>query len=71
MTDKDITEFVEFGLPDGDILPIDKCACGTRYLPWDFLIGMNYDPRRLHMCRKCGRKMYFEMTIKIFEASSD
>jgi len=65
MKDKDITSQVKWGLIDGDLLPLERCACGAEYESWDFILSTESDDP--HTCEKCGRRIYFEVIIKVFE----
>jgi len=68
MEDKDVTELVDFGLNDDEVLPITTCVCGAEYNPWHFTISMGNDcGYLLHPCPKCGRKLYFTVSIRVFE----
>jgi len=63
--DKDITDEVKFQLNDDECLPLTRCACGVEFLPWDFIIGVYKDmPAE---CSNCKRRMYFTVSIKVFE----
>jgi DNA-directed RNA polymerase subunit RPC12/RpoP len=61
----DITDKVEFLNPDDESLPLTKCACGVVFTPWDFDISVYEDD--LTACPNCGRKMFFESNIRVFE----
>ena len=63
--DKDITSLVNFGNNDGELLPITKCICGTRFIAWDFIISIY--PDTPYECPSCKRKLYFSLSIKLFE----
>jgi len=62
---KDITNQVEYGDVDSESMPITKCVCGMKYGAWDFIISIYKDDTK--KCPKCGRELYFEQTIKVFE----
>ena len=65
MTDKDVTALMTFGENDGEVLPIDKCACGAKYDRWQFILSIYPDePRKCHHCR---RRFYFRNKITIYE----
>lgn len=66
---KDITDEVEFGLNDGESLPLTKCVCGKKFDFWNFLLseGSGYPSE----CSECGRKMYFEADIKVYEIEKE
>lgn len=66
--DKDVTDKVEFDLPDGECLPVNQCACGQKYPPWDFTFGMERDYPKC--CPTCGRWFYFTVSIKVFEVEN-
>jgi len=63
--DKDITNEVSFERNDDEHLPLTKCACGAKFEPWDFILGIerDYPKSRLH----CKRKLYFTVDIKVYE----
>jgi len=61
----DVTDSVEFHLNDGECLPLTKCVCGKRFAPWDFILGVDED--YAHTCPKCGRRLFFGGTIKVYE----
>jgi len=63
--DKDITDQVEFGDPDGESLPLTQCACGRKFYPWDFVLTCY--PDMAHECN-CGRKLYFRNEVTVYEA---
>ena len=63
--DKDITDEVEFDLPDDEHLPFTRCACGHRFKPWNFIIGVERDYPK--PCPNCGRELYFTIRIKVYE----
>ena len=60
----DMTDEVVFGGNDGDSLPVQRCVCGKEFAPWGFMLGMDSD--RAKSCPGCGRKMYFEVNIRVF-----
>lgn len=62
--DKDITDEVKFNFND-EYLPLNECACGEEFRPWNFVIGAERDYPK--SCPKCGRKLYFTITVKVFE----
>lgn len=63
--DRDITNFVSFGNNDNEFLPIKRCACGHISHLWDFKISIyRNSPTK---CDVCGRKLYFSISIKVFE----
>lgn len=66
--DIDITELVEFGNADDEVLPLIKCACGKRFTPWDFILSIYRD--MADECPSCGRKMYFSFSVRVWEVSS-
>ena len=61
----DITDLVSFGGNDGDLLPVYRCACGKEYAPWDFILSV--DNGRPKTCHACGRRMYFDVAIRVYE----
>jgi len=65
MEDKDVTDVVMWGDNDSEALPILLCACGAEFVPWEHIISVYRDGA--YPCPKCGRKLYFTMSIKVFE----
>jgi hypothetical protein len=65
VSDKDITDQVEFMLPDEELLPINKCACGKEFDWWEFVVSVYREDA--HECDNCGRKMYFTQKIQVWE----
>lgn len=61
----DVTESFDFGWPDDEYIPINKCACGHKFGSWEFLLSVYKDDPKA--CPKCGTKYYFEQTIRIIE----
>lgn len=68
-TDKDITDLVEFGSPDDEILPLLKCVCGEKFDYWNFILGIYRETS--NECRKCKRRMYFYTELRIFQVIDD
>ena len=65
----DITDKVDFGDNDGDYIPITKCICGKKFIPWDFFITTDEnDPRK---CPNCQRKLLFTINIKVYEVKDE
>jgi len=74
MPDRDVTALVEYGLNDDETLPILQCVCGAEHDPWHYVIGMGRpyyykDDVVLPsvLACGCGRKLYFTVSIKVFE----
>ena len=65
MGDRDVTNLVRFGDNDSECLPITRCVCGATFPAWEFIIGI-YDDEP-YGCPKCGRKLYFSVSIRVFE----
>jgi len=65
MPDKDVTPQVSFAEIDGESLPLTKCVCGEQFVPWEFIISIYREGA--NDCRKCGRKLYFRASIKVYE----
>lgn len=63
--DKDITASVQFGYSDDEYLPLTKCACGRVFPSWAFVLGVYRD--RPQTCPQCGRKLYFSVSITVYE----
>jgi hypothetical protein len=68
--DKDVTEQVEFGWSDGELLPIEKCVCGHKFEMWgdahgEFSIGVERE--YADECPNCHRKLYWTSRTQVFE----
>jgi hypothetical protein len=63
MSDTDITDRCDFDLNDDELLPLTKCACGTKFAPWDFILGIYRDAPK--QCPQCGRLLYFSVRIMV------
>lgn len=62
---KDITDQVDFGFSDDEYLPLTKCACGALFDMWEFTLHLDQDsPTK---CPKCGRKMFFCVSVRVYE----
>ena len=61
----EVTDQVEFGGNDDEVLPITKCVCGARFGAWKFYISI-YDDTP-YPCPVCGRKMYFDASVRVYE----
>ena len=65
--DIDVTDKVDFGLNDGEYLPLVECVCGQEFESWSFLL--NNDSSYGKKCDNCGRELYFELSIRVYEKS--
>ena len=65
MPDRDVTELVRIGSVDDEFLSIGKCVCGAEFKGWDWTISIYRD--HAYECPKCGRKLYFAMSVRVFE----
>ena len=65
MPDRDVTELVRTGSVDDEFMSIGKCVCGEEFKPWNFSISIYR--KDAHECPKCGRKLYFQQTVRVFE----
>ena len=65
MSDKNVTELVEHGLPDNDSMGMRRCVCGAEFIMWGYYITMHRKSARA--CPECGRKLYFTQTISVYE----
>lgn len=55
-----------FGEPDGECLPLTRCACGVTYPPWALVFGVDADAPTEMPC--CQRRLYFSQQITIHAA---
>jgi len=65
MPDLDVTDLVKRGYANYEYMPIKKCVCGAKFDGWDFKISIYR--KDAYECPKCGRKFYFQQTIRVFE----
>lgn len=68
LSDNDITPLVEYSDNDGEFLPLTKCACGQKFVRWDFILHTDRDMPTT--CPNCGRKMYFSVSVHVLEVLS-
>jgi DNA-directed RNA polymerase subunit RPC12/RpoP len=61
----EVTNDVDHENPDDEELPITKCVCGAEFKPWEHTISIY--PEDAYECPKCGVKLYFIQTIKIYQ----
>jgi hypothetical protein len=57
----DVTEKVQWGNPDDELLPILKCVCGTLFKDWDNVIRRDVDDAR--PCPICGRILIWSISV--------
>ena len=75
MTAKNITDFVKIGRHDENRLAIVKCACNAEFGPWSFIVTKADDKAdglfwsTEGVCPECKRKLFFTVTIKVYEWS--
>jgi DNA-directed RNA polymerase subunit RPC12/RpoP len=62
---KDVTDTVEFGEVDDEMLPLRRCVCGQTFLRWTFVLSIYSDG--VAECPNCGRKFVFSNKITIYE----
>ena len=61
----DVTDQVEFGLNDDELLPLKKCVCGKEFITWMQIIGIYED--KPWQCPACGRKLIFSVAIRVLQ----
>lgn len=64
-----ITDQIQIGDIDDELLSILCCACGTKFDPWDFSISI-YDDDPVK-CPSCGRKLFFKCMIEVYELKDE
>lgn len=69
MADRNVTSLVDFELNDDECLPITKCMCGAEFGHWKFMISVYRD--HAYRCPKCGRGLYFELQITVYEVTDN
>lgn len=68
---KDVTDQVECGPIDDELLVITRCVCGKEFTVWDFSISIYYEaPYNTHQCPACNRKLVFSNRIHVYEVIS-
>lgn len=65
ITDKDVTDQVDFSYNDDECLPLTKCVCGKTWNTWTYILSIYRDTA--HECPQCGRRLYFRPHIKVYE----
>jgi hypothetical protein len=69
MADINVTSKVLFGHGYYGVLSLIKCVCGEAFEPGEFYI---YKDRNDPMtCGACGRELYFQRSIQVFERRVD
>lgn len=63
----DVTDKIELGSVDDELVPITKCVCGAEFEWWHFYISIY--PDTPYGCPKCGREFYFENTVKVYQVT--
>ena len=66
----DITDKVLVGgsLEGIEMIPLERCVCGLEFPDWAFPLWLGHsDSGDKATCPNCGRKMWFEVTIKVFQ----
>ena len=67
--DIDVTDKVDFGLNDEDLLPLYTCVCGQTFNSWDFILIC--ESNEAAKCNNCKRELYFKLSIRIYEKSKE
>jgi hypothetical protein len=65
----EVTNSVDFGFNDEELLPVTKCVCGKKFIPWEFSIGLWEEGAA--ECPECGRMMFFSVEIRVYEVNND
>lgn len=64
----DVTDKIDFNNNDDECLPLTKCVCGAEFQAWSFIISIY--PNTAYACPACGRKLFFRLSIRVFEVLS-
>ena len=62
---KDVTDQIQVGDVDGELMAVTRCVCGKEYTHWFFYLSIY--PDAPNQCDACGRRFYFTQTIRVFE----
>ena len=63
----DVTDKVKFYVLDGETIALDKCVCGYVDMNTPLLVSTKAEvPYGCKSCPSCGRKLCFEMDIKVY-----
>lgn len=65
MSDRDVTDQMDFENNDDECLPVTKCVCGATFATWTFIISIYSDDP--YKCPECGRGLYFSLRIRVYE----
>lgn len=65
----DVSNQMDWNLPDDEFLPVTKCVCGTKFPVWSFSVSIYDDNPKT--CPICGRKFFFSNSIRIYEVIDD
>lgn len=67
ITDRDVTDLVQRGSIDDEVMPISKCVCGAEFPDWKFYISIYRDTP--YHCPSCNRGLYFSMQVRVYEVA--
>jgi len=69
MTDKDVTEHVEYYNFEQESMAITQCVCGAEFEPWKFNIYISRE--EAERCPQCGRALYFRAHVCVYEVTEE
>lgn len=64
---KDVTDQIQVGAVDDELVAVNKCVCGEVFDHWYFYLSIY--PDSPNECPACGRKFYFTSTVRVFEVT--
>ena len=67
----DVTSQVETGSVDDEHMPITRCVCGATFPAWERIISIYDNPDWITPCPKCGRRFFFQPSVKVYELCGD
>jgi hypothetical protein len=65
----DVSDLVQLGDPDGELVPVQACACGFRPPYWGFYLSVYSD--KPTACGACGRRFYVSIGVRVYEVVAD
>lgn len=67
----DVTEKVDFELPDDENLPLHKCICREIFHEWTQVVRMYPKINPIWKYPKCQTKLFFSQEIRVYKVEND